>query len=459
MISIPSGKKRVLIAHYRVGMTDGVSLEIAKRRHILEMDGFIVASIAGPGSSGADFVLPSLDFNSDLARKIADNAFGELKDYSDESGLMTDIERLSKRIDIEIEQVINEFKPDFILLHNIFSHGRHIASASAFRAVLLRHSIPALATHHDFYWERNQYRYPSCPSIRAFLELNIPPVIPGLKHACINSLAASALKQRAGIEAMVFPDTLDFDAAEWSIDPWNARLPEDTGFSEKDIIVLQATRIVRRKGIELIIPVLKYLNTPENLKKLRGRKLYNGKIISEESRFFYLIAGYAEEDAEDYLESLEHLLADEKIPHRFIGNRIAAERSESEGKRTYSLFDVYPHADIISYPSTYEGWGNQFLEALFARKPVMLFEYPVFKSDIRDRGYSVISMGDRAEPNKENNLFKLPDEKIEDIAINVISTLLNIKTPDILNHNFDIGKKHNSYEVLESLMAEGLALS
>ncbi len=459
MISTSSGKNRVLFAHYRVGMTDGVSLEIAKRRHILEEDGFIVASMAGPGSSRSDFVLPSMDFNSELARKIADNAFGKIRDYPDESSLMADIEKLSRRIEIEINQVIDEFKPDFILLHNIFSHGRHIASASAFRAVLLRHTIPTLATHHDFYWERSQYRHPSCPSVRAFLELNIPPEIPGVKHACINSLAASALKERTGIEAMVFPDTLDFDAAEWSIDPWNTRLPEDTGFSSKDIIVLQATRIVRRKGIELIIPVLKYLNSPENLKKLRGQKLYNGKIISEESRFFYLIAGYTEKDAEDYHKSLEHLLAEERIPHQFIGHRIAAERSESGGERTYSLFDVYPHADIVSYPSMYEGWGNQFLEAVFARKPVMLFEYPVFKSDIRDRGYSVISMGDRAEPDRENDLFRLPEGKAEDISSKVITTLLSSETTGLLQENFRIGKEHNSYDALESLLAEGMALS
>lgn len=440
-------------------MTDGVSLEIAKRRHILEQSGFIVASMAGPGSSGAEFVIPSMDFNSPSARKIADNAFGEITDYPDENSLMADIEDLSILIESEIDAVIRDFKPDFILLHNIFSHGRHIASAAAFRSVLMHHRIPALATHHDFYWERDQYRYPSCPSVRAFLELNIPPEIPGVKHAVINSLAAAALKERTGIDAMVFPDTLDFDAPEWVADSWNARLPEDAGFDKNDIIVLQATRIVRRKGIELIIPVLKQLNSAGNLAGIRGRTLYNGKRVTEKSRFFYLIAGYAEEDAEEYLRSLEDLLESEGIPHQFIGDRIAAERSEKDGRRTYSLFDVYPFADIVSYPSLYEGWGNQFLEAVFARKPVMLFEYPVFKSDIRDKGYAVISMGDRAEPSSEHDLFKLPDGTVDKITSQVISTLTSPASAGMLDANFNIGKTHNSYEALESLLAEGMASS
>lgn len=457
MIPVEKGNSRVLIAHYRVGMTDGVSLEIEKRRFILEQDGYTVATMAGPGSAGADYVLPSLDFDSPVARRIADNAFGGLVDYAEESDLLADINSLSSLVEQEVEEVIETFKPDFILLHNIFSHGRHIASAAAFRSVLSRHDIRALATHHDFYWEREQYRYPTGSLVRAFLELNVPPEIPGLKHAAINSLAASRLKERTGISAMVFPDTLDFDADPWIVDDWNADLPESTGFNSEDIIVLQATRIVRRKGIELIVPILERLNSPAMLARIRGQKLYNGRTVSASARFTYVIAGYAEQDAVPYRKSLEKLLTNRKIPHHFIGDRIAGERSDIGKDRTYSLFDAYPFADLISYPSLYEGWGNQFLEAIFARKPIMVFEYPVFKSDIKGRGYSVIAMGDRADPETDSDLYRLPESEIERIADEVIETLMNPGTAEILDMNFQIGRANNSYEVLEHLMAEGMA--
>ena len=438
-------------------MTDGVSLEIDKRRGILEKKGFTVATMAGPGSSGADFIIPSMDFNTPLARKIADNAFGEIRDYSDEANLMKDVNNLAALVEEEITPLIGEFNPDFILLHNIFSHGRHIASAAAFHSFLLKNRIRALATHHDFYWEREQYKQPSGPLIRDFLSHHVPPQLPGLKHAVINSLAADELFRRTGIEAMVFPDTLDFEAPVWEIDSWNSMLPEDSRFGEENIIVLQATRIVRRKGIELMVPILKLLNSDEILNKLKGKTIYNGKKITENSRFFYLIAGYAEEDAEEYRNSLEKLLETEEIPHRFISERVAAERSESNGRKTYSLFDVYPYADLVSYPSLYEGWGNQFLEAVFAQKPIMVFEYPVFQSDIKNKGYSVISMGNRAESGTENNLFHLPEGKVEEIAGKVVETLLNPRTPEVLKRNFQIGKAHNSYAVLEKLLNEGMA--
>ncbi len=110
MFPAKSGHKRILFAHYRVGMTDGVSLEIAKRQHILRNQGFSVATLAGPGSSGADYVLPSMDFNTPIARKIADNAFGEITDYPDEQSLMIDIEVLSAEVEAELDYTVVPIK-------------------------------------------------------------------------------------------------------------------------------------------------------------------------------------------------------------------------------------------------------------------------------------------------------------------------------------------------------------
>ena len=43
-------------------------------------------------------------------------------------------------------------------------------------------------------------------------------------------------------------------------------------------------------------------------------------------------------------------------------------------------------SDFVTYPSLWEGWGNQLLEALRARLPLMLFEYPVYQADIKSKG-------------------------------------------------------------------------
>ncbi|OQY34906.1 MAG: hypothetical protein B6241_03230 [Spirochaetaceae bacterium 4572_59] len=446
---------RILICHYRVGWTDGVSLEIEKRQAILEEMGFHCSLLAGPGSSGADYIIPELDFDTEEARRISRNAFGGLKDYIREKDLEKDILNLSDKIEKNLSSLLDAIKPDFILLHNIFSHGRHIAAARAFTACLKHYGTPSLATHHDFYWERDDFKEPSGPIIRDFLKRYVPPVIPGLKHAVINSLAAEELRRRYAINAMIFPDTLDFSQDQWKKDGYNGHLLNDFSLNEDDIFILQATRIVRRKGIELIPPLIKMLNSPAYLNQIRNKTLFNGKKTSIGSRFVFLLAGYAEQEAEEYRDQLESMMRNLEIPHRFLRPRIAVKRTWEKGMRIYSLFDTYPYADLVAYPSLFEGWGNQFIEAVFAHKPVMVHEYPVFRSDIHPIGYSIISLGEETSQ-RADGLHEMREKDIENACQHIVDQLLSDKTPARLEKNYDLARSNNSYETLRRLMKESM---
>jgi len=448
-------KPKVLICHYRVGWTDGVSLEIEKRQSILEEMGFSCALLAGPGSKGADFLIEDLDFDTPEARMISRNAFGVMNEFNSEEELKRAMIDLSDRIEKEITTVLESYEPDFVLLHNIFSHGRHIAAARAFYQSLKKAEIPSLATHHDFYWERDDFKEPSGPMVENFLNQYVPPVIPGMRHAVINSLAARSLLTRCGIDGMIFPDTLDFSVEQWKKDEYNHHILKDFDLREEDILILQATRIVRRKGIELIPPLIKKLNSPAMLNQLVGRKLYNGKTVTEQSRFVFLLAGYAEQEAEPYRQDLEELMNAEGVPYRFLRSRIAVERSMRGNKRVYSLFDTYPYADLVSYPSIYEGWGNQFIEAVFAHKPVIVHEYPVFQSDILPKGYSIISLGDGAVRG-EAGLYSLEDEALEEACHTIVEWLLSEQTGHMLEENFNLARSNNSYDYLRALMRQSM---
>lgn len=448
-------KPKVLICHYRVGWTDGVSLEIEKRQSILDEMGFTSKLLAGPGSSGADYTIPDLDFDTPEARKISRNAFGGLEDYKTEEELEKDLLALSDKIEEELSSVFEELEPDFVLLHNIFSHGRHIAAARAFYNCLKKYKVPSLATHHDFYWERDDFREVSGPMIKNFMKQYVPPIIPGMKHAVINSLAARMLLNRCGIDAMIFPDTLDFSVDQWQKDDYNAHLLKDFELNKDDIFILQATRIVRRKGIELMPPLIKELNKAHYLDQIRGKTLYNGKKAGKNCRFVFLLAGYAEQEAEGYKQQIEDMMKDMDVPYRFLRSRIAIQRSMEEDKRIYSLFDTYPYADLVSYPSIYEGWGNQFIEAVFAHKPVIVHEYPVFRSDIRPKGYSIISLGEDAR-RKKNGLYELNKESIESACQDIIDKLLSVDTEKLLKENFDLARSNNSYDYLRALMRQSM---
>jgi glycosyltransferase involved in cell wall biosynthesis len=62
---------------------------------------------------------------------------------------------------------------------------------------------------------------------------------------------------------------------------------------------------------------------------------------------------------------------------------------DSEGRKVYRLWDLYPHANLVTYPSLYEGFGNAFLEAIYFRVPVVVNRYAIFARDIEPKGFRV----------------------------------------------------------------------
>ena len=110
-------------------------------------------------------------------------------------------------------------------------------------------------------------------------------------------------------------------------------------------------------------------------------------------------------------------------------------RKTKEGKKVYTLWDVYPHADFITYPSTYEGFGNAFLEAIFFKKPILVNRYSIYQRDIEPLGFDVVTM----------------DTYINDNVIKRIKQIIEDKEEErkMVEKNYSIALKFFSYEVLE----------
>jgi len=62
----------------------------------------------------------------------------------------------------------------------------------------------------------------------------------------------------------------------------------------------------------------------------------------------------------------------------------------ADGKKIYTLGDVYPHADLVTYPSSIEGFGNAFLEAVYYRRPILVNNYSIYEVDIKPKGFRTI---------------------------------------------------------------------
>ncbi|MGB6370077.1 MAG: glycosyltransferase family 4 protein [Atribacterota bacterium] len=438
----------IALCHYRVGETDGVSLEMDKWKKVLENMGHKVYFIAGSTGTSDGYIIPEMNYRFKEDLKIERNAYLKLEDYQDEDELIGAIRKQTLKIGEGLKKFLIENKIDLIVPNNILSIGRSIPTAMAFTNVIKELGIRCIGHHHDFYWERDNFSQPTCNFVRKVLEEYYPPKDDLISHVVINSIVQKELKARRNLDSIIIPNVFDFNEKLWDVDDYNIDFREKLGIKDNDILMLQATRVTNRKAIELAIDVVGEMQKEENRKILEGAKLYNGQSFKGNSRIVLVLVGMIE-TADDYIERLKTKAEESNVELLFVNNLVEHSRCVKNDNKIYSLWDTYVFADIITYPSIQEGWGNQFLEGLFAKKPMLVFEYDVYKEDINRKGFKVISLGDKYEFDKYG-LAKVSEGAITRAAGECIKLLTDKDYREkMVEENFQSGRKYFSYESLE----------
>jgi glycosyltransferase involved in cell wall biosynthesis len=438
------------LCHYQVSGTDGVSLEMDKWRQVLEGMGHAVHLCGGDLGTTEGFLIEELYHHREDVARIHRNAFDRLTDYESEADLEKEVLELADRMERGLRAFIDEFSIDLLIPNNVWSIGMNLPAAVAFTRVVHELKIPAIAHHHDFYWETFRGMAPTCAVVRHIIQECLPPTDPLVTHVVINSLIQAELRQRSGVESTIVPNVFDFAGEPWGIDDYNRDFREVIGVNKNDIVVLQATRIVERKGIELAIDLVEEINDPSNIAKLQEAGLYDGRRFTKDDRVVLVLAGYSEDRTENYLSRLKRKIERAGIEARFIAERVASRREESDGERLYSLWDCYALADLVTYPSLFEGWGNQFLEAIRAKLPVAIFEYPVYRADIQEKGFDVISLGSEVKGTDEAGLVFISEAMVRRATEKVVEVLTDSSVRQaMVDRNFELGREDYSLESLE----------
>ena len=88
----------------------------------------------------------------------------------------------------------------------------------------------------------------------------------------------------------------------------------------------------------------------------------------------------------------------------------------------------------MTYPSTFEGFGNAFLEAVYFRKPIVVNAYSIYTKDIKPKGFSVIEI----------------DGYVTSDAVEKAKVVLDNQEfrRQMVEHNYELGLKYFSYGVL-----------
>ena len=390
----------------RIGMVgarfaglDGVSLESAKLAEALALGGHEIAWFGGEVDTG---FVPSIECDA-ASFGTASNRDIQRQMYSggDPTAVRAMVEGVTPGIQEALSAFIDEGDIEGLIAENMWAIPMQIPLAVATARVVAGTGIPTIGHHHDFSWERDRFSDPSVPDL---IDRVFPPVLPTVAHVVINSLAQRELLDRRGLESDVLPNVMDFESGP------PAGVGGDTfrrivGIGPRDTVLLQPTRVIPRKGIELTIDLASAMD---------------GVPV--------VVVTHPDDRDDAYWAELEAQAARLGVDLRII----------DVGRNLSALTSAYEAADLVCFPSLYEGYGNALVEAVYHRRPVLVNRYSVYVSDIAPLGFDFVEI----------------DGEITDKSVAEANRIAahGRGIDDIVERNFAIGEASLSYSVAREVM-------
>ena len=389
--------------------TDGVSLETSKWAHVLKKMGFKCFYFAGQLDTPEKNSLlePLADFQHPLISEIYDQCFSM---PFRSRALTTRIHEVKDRLKDTIYAFIESFEIHLMVAENSLAIPLNLPLGLAITEVIAETGIQTIGHHHDFFWERKRFLV---NSVWDYLNMAFPPHLETVRHVVINSSGDNQLSLRTGISPVIIPNVMDYDHPPGEPDDYAKDVRQALGLKDGDFFILQPTRVVQRKGIEHAIELTHRLGKQAKL------------VISHGSG----------DEGQSYLSRLQAYADTLGTDLILAADIVGTERGETaDGRKIYHLSDLYQFADLVTFPSTFEGFGNAFLEALYFKKPVLVNNYSVYATDIRPRGFWNIEI----------------DDYITKETVNLTRKILNddVLRAEMVDHNYEMARRHYSYSIL-----------
>ncbi len=414
----------------RFGDIDGVSLETQKWIDVLRKMGHTVYILTGrlvDNELNKDLhctICRPLSFFSPECEWEQKRAFYYPDDTSEQ--LVDHLEETATALANEMFHWIVKNKINFLISENASALPCHLSMGMAIKKIAENTNLPIITHDHDFYWERGERYKTPFADIQKIIETTFPLHNNNVKHAVINTYSQTMLENKLGVKSVVVPNVMDFSKNYGALDDYNKDLKASFGWTDDDIILGQITRIVRRKGIETAIDLVARLDDP------RVKLLITGSKADDERLGYY----------RELVESIEKYKLQKQVHFGEYHVRHFRESGDAAKTKVYSLSDAYAHITASTYFSTYEGFGNAFIESVLAKKPIFVNNYePIYWSDIGSKGFETVQT-------ETGNLT--------DKHVTAVKEIINNpkRRQEIAEHNYELGKKHFSYEVLEEKLTE-----
>lgn len=399
---------------------DGVSLEAEKWLNVLSTLGyssFLFGGDCDEAERAYAFLVPEAHFLHPEILEISAVAFSSTRRPAE---ITRKIHLLKDHLKLRLAEFVSTFGIRLLIVENALAIPLNIPLGLAITEFIAETGIPAIGHHHDFFWERKRFLV-NC--VWDYLNMAFPPHLPSIRHAVINTSASNQLSLRTGISAMLIPNVMDFDNPPAPAGEYIHTILPDFGIEADEYFFLQPTRVVQRKRIEHAIELIQRM----------GRKAH--LVISHASG----------DEGNEYEQHVKHYADWAGVEVLFVSETIREKRDKlPDGRKVYTLWDAYQAADLITYPSSIEGFGNAFLETIYFRKPIVVNNYSIYNTDIKPKGFKVIEFdGFITQATIDHTLRVLDDAMLRQA---------------MTEHNFQLGKRYYSYKMLRRRMQTLLAM-
>lgn len=260
---------------------------------------------------------------------------------------------------------------DLVVVENLCSIPLNLPASRAIAEA--RRGLPTIMHHHDPPWQRDRFSH--------ITELPIDDA--AWRHVTINELTRRQMIAR-GFEATTIYNPFDVHEPEGD----RARTRDLLEIDDATLLLAHPVRAIARKNIPMALRLAEQLDAT------------------------YWLLGEAEDGYDD---ELAWLLSTASVPviHRGLPN----------------IADIYAAADIIAFPSLWEGFGNPPIEAALHRRPVIVGDYPV-ADEIEALGFTWFKP---SQLDEVRHLLANPDDAL-------------------LDQNREIAKRHFSMEKTQELL-------
>ncbi|HFC09406.1 MAG TPA: glycosyltransferase family 1 protein [Chloroflexi bacterium] len=401
---------RIGFVSTRIAGTDGVSLEIGKWADVLAQMGHECFYFSGESDRPADrsMVVEEAFFQHPDILPLTQALFDT---YTRSDKTTAEIHRLRRHLKTHLRKFVKQFDIDVIIAENALSLPVNIPLGLALTELIAEQDLCTIGHHHDFWWERTRYLRSAAGD---FLRAAFPPALHQVTHVTINSYASRELAWRTGLSSMVVPNVMDFEEPPPPPDEVTAQVRTALDIPPDAYFILQPTRIVPRKRIEHAIELVRRLGEPAVL------------VITHAS-------GDEGDEYQHYLAETAQLLG---VDLRFGEHRFNHRRGTApDGSTLFSLRDAYQSADLVTYPSAVEGFGNAFLETIYYRRPLVMSAYGIFRLDIQPKGFDVVAF----------------EEFVDDATVAAARDLLHNpqRVAEMTEHNYAIARRYFGFRTLE----------